>query len=67
MMQDIVDLRNNDWVLRREDNNPKTIDQIHKEAADQAKKTQMMVQMAKQDKKISRGEYSGCHLVIKMW
>ena len=67
MMQDIVDLRNNDWVPRREDNNPKTIDQILKEAADQAKKTQMMMQMAKQDKKISRGEYSGSHLVIKMW
>ena len=66
-MQDIVDLRNNDWVPRREDNNPKTIDQIHKEAADQAKKTQMMIQMAKQDKKISEGEYSGSHLVIKMW
>ena len=67
MMQDIVDLRDNDWVPYREDNNPKTIDQIHKEAADQAKKTQMMIQMAKQDKKISRGEYSGSHLVIKMW
>ena len=57
-MQDIVDLRNNDWVPRREDNNPKTIDQIHKGAADQAKKTQMMIQMTKQDKKLSRGEYS---------
>ena len=67
MMLDIVDLRNNDWVPRREDNNPKTIDQIHKEAADQAKKTQIMIQMAKQDKKTSRGEYSGSHLVIKMW
>lgn len=57
MMQDIVDLRENDWVPRREDNNPKTIDQIHKEAADQAKKMQMMVQMAKQDKKVQRGGY----------
>ena len=55
MMQDIVDLRKNDWVPRREDNNPKTIDQIHKEAADQAKKTQMMIQMAKQDKKLRGG------------
>ena len=61
MMQDIVDLRNNDWVPRQEDNNPKTIDQIHKEAADKAKKTQMMIQMAKQDKKQQRGEYSGSH------
>ncbi|XP_067051016.1 eukaryotic translation initiation factor 4 gamma 1-like [Acropora muricata] len=41
MMQDIVDLRNNNWVPLREDNNPKTIDQIRKEAADQFKKTQI--------------------------
>ncbi|KAL9970594.1 hypothetical protein ACROYT_G022998 [Oculina patagonica] len=52
MMQDIVELRKKDWVPRREDNNPKTIDQIHKEAAEKAKKTQMMIQMAKQDKKL---------------
>lgn len=58
MMQDIVDLRGNNWVPRREDNNPKTIDQIHKEAADAAKKTQLMIQMAKQDKKL-RGNMGG--------
>ena len=61
MMQDIVDLRNNGWVPRREDNNPKTIDQIHKEAADEAKKTQMMIQMAKQDKKLRGG--AGCKTI----
>ncbi|XP_044171026.1 eukaryotic translation initiation factor 4 gamma 3-like isoform X2 [Acropora millepora] len=55
MMQDIVDLRNNNWVPRREDNNLKTIDQIHKEAADQAKKTQIKIQMAKQERKLQRG------------
>ena len=66
-MQSVVDLRNNDWVPRQEDDSPKTIDQIHKEAADQAKNTQMMIQMARQDKKLSRGEYSGSRLVIKMW
>ena len=58
MMQKVVDLRNNDWVSYEEDNNPKTIDQIRKEAAEQAKKTQMMIQMAKQDKKLSRSECS---------
>ena len=57
MMQDIVDLRISDWVPRREDNNPKTIDQIHKEAAEKEKKTQMLLQMAKQEKKQQRG---GC-------
>lgn len=32
MIQDVVDLRKNNWKPRREDNNPKTIDQIHKDA-----------------------------------
>ncbi|XP_015747286.1 PREDICTED: eukaryotic translation initiation factor 4 gamma 1-like [Acropora digitifera] len=64
MMQDIVDLRNNNWVPRREDNNPKTIDQIHKEAADQAKKTQIKIQMAKQERKLQRGSYRLCHLAV---
>ncbi|KAK2557679.1 Eukaryotic translation initiation factor 4 gamma 1 [Acropora cervicornis] len=59
MMQDIMDLRNNNWVPRREDNNPKTIDQIHKEAADQAKKTQIKIQMAKQERKLQRGNMGG--------
>ena len=63
MMQDIVDLRNNNWVPRREDNNPKTIDKIYKEAADEAKKTQIKIQMAKQEKKL-RGAYRLCHLVV---
>ncbi len=31
MIQDVVDLRKRRWVPRREDNNPKTIDQIHRE------------------------------------
>ncbi|CAH3173902.1 unnamed protein product, partial [Porites evermanni] len=56
MMQDVVDLRDNGWVPRREDNNSKTIDQIHKEAADEAKKAQLRIQMDKQqDKKMPRG------------
>lgn len=32
MLQDVIDLRGNKWVPRREDNNPKTIEQINKEA-----------------------------------
>ncbi|XP_068754257.1 eukaryotic translation initiation factor 4 gamma 1-like isoform X2 [Montipora capricornis] len=60
MMQDIVDLRSNGWVPRREDNNPKTIDQIHREAANQAKKTQMAIQIARQDKRLQqRGNTGG--------
>ncbi|KAG7456996.1 hypothetical protein MATL_G00241910 [Megalops atlanticus] len=32
MLQDVLDLRQNNWVPRRGDQGPKTIDQIHKEA-----------------------------------
>uniref|UniRef100_A0ABD2X3F2 MI domain-containing protein n=1 Tax=Trichogramma kaykai TaxID=54128 RepID=A0ABD2X3F2_9HYME len=32
MLQDVIDLRNNKWVPRRNDSNPKTMDQIQKEA-----------------------------------
>jgi hypothetical protein len=32
MIQDVMDLRRNQWKPRREDNNPKTIEQIHKDA-----------------------------------
>lgn len=31
MIQDVVDLRKSQWKPRREDNNPKTIDQIHRD------------------------------------
>ena len=64
MMQDVVDLRNENWVARKEGNDPKTIDQIHKEAADKAKKARMRIQ---QEKKIQRGIYctfsnlTSCH------
>ena len=32
MLQDVIDLRANSWIPRRDDSNPKTIDQIQKEA-----------------------------------
>lgn len=32
MLQDVIELRQNKWVPRRDDNNPKTIDQIQREA-----------------------------------
>ena len=72
MMQDVVDLRNNGWVPRREDNNPKTIDQIHKEAADEAKKAQLRIQMDKQqDKKMPRGKFANsgvdiCRICVEL-
>ncbi|XP_075212350.1 eukaryotic translation initiation factor 4 gamma 3-like isoform X3 [Lycorma delicatula] len=32
MLQDVIDLKHNRWVPRRDDNNPKTIDQIQRDA-----------------------------------
>lgn len=32
MLQDVIDLRRSGWVPRRQDSNPKTIDQIQREA-----------------------------------
>jgi translation initiation factor 4G len=32
MIQNVMDLRRNQWKPRCEDNNPKTIEQIHKDA-----------------------------------
>ena len=37
MLQDVADLRENNWVPRGVDSCPKTIDQIHKEAKLQEK------------------------------
>lgn len=32
MLQDVIDLRASNWIPRRDESNPKTIDQIQKEA-----------------------------------
>ncbi|GFT18128.1 eukaryotic translation initiation factor 4 gamma 3 [Trichonephila clavipes] len=44
MLQDIIDLRKNDWVPRRVENIPRTIDEIRKEAASEAQKQIKMYQ-----------------------
>uniref|UniRef100_A0A8C5N9J9 Eukaryotic translation initiation factor 4 gamma 1-like n=1 Tax=Gouania willdenowi TaxID=441366 RepID=A0A8C5N9J9_GOUWI len=46
MLQDVLDLRGNNWVPRRGDQGPKTIDQIHKEAEMEEHREQMKVQQA---------------------
>ncbi|XP_020914522.1 eukaryotic translation initiation factor 4 gamma 1 [Exaiptasia diaphana] len=51
MLQDVVDLRSNNWVPRRDENNPKTIDQIHKEVAEEEKKTMIAIQQSRQQKR----------------
>ncbi|XP_019117735.1 eukaryotic translation initiation factor 4 gamma 1a isoform X1 [Larimichthys crocea] len=51
MLQDVLDLRKNNWVPRRGDQGPKTIDQIHKEAEMEEHREQIKVQqlMSKKD------------------
>uniref|UniRef100_A0A3Q2ZGZ8 Eukaryotic translation initiation factor 4 gamma 1 n=1 Tax=Hippocampus comes TaxID=109280 RepID=A0A3Q2ZGZ8_HIPCM len=55
MLQDVVDLRRSNWVPRRGDQGPKTIDQIHKEAQLEEHREQMKVQHALIAKKESFG------------
>uniref|UniRef100_A0A3Q1ALL0 Eukaryotic translation initiation factor 4 gamma 1 n=1 Tax=Amphiprion ocellaris TaxID=80972 RepID=A0A3Q1ALL0_AMPOC len=55
MLQDVLDLRRNNWVPRRGDQGPKTIDQIHKEAELEEHREQMKVQQALISKKESSG------------
>ena len=38
MLRDVIDLRANNWVPRRDDNAPKTIAEIHQEAQDEKDK-----------------------------
>ncbi|XP_070684791.1 eukaryotic translation initiation factor 4 gamma 1-like [Pempheris klunzingeri] len=53
MLQDVLDLRRNNWVPRRGDQGPKTIDQIHKDAEAEEHREQMKVQQALVSKKES--------------
>ncbi|XP_077421553.1 eukaryotic translation initiation factor 4 gamma 1 isoform X2 [Vanacampus margaritifer] len=55
MLQDVMDLRRSNWVPRRGDQGPKTIDQIHKEAELEEHREQMKVQHALISKKDSFG------------
>ncbi|XP_041656970.1 eukaryotic translation initiation factor 4 gamma 1-like isoform X3 [Cheilinus undulatus] len=59
MLQDVLDLRLNNWVPRRGDQGPKTIDQIHKEAELEEHREQMKVQQALVSKKESSGGPGG--------
>lgn len=44
MLQDVIELRENNWIPRRDENNPKTIDQIHLEAHREAQEQQQLLQ-----------------------
>ncbi|XP_062858554.1 eukaryotic translation initiation factor 4 gamma 1-like [Trichomycterus rosablanca] len=51
MLQDVLDLRQNNWVSRRVDQGPKTIDQVHKEAEMEQHVEQLQVQQKRLSKK----------------
>ncbi|XP_057189124.1 eukaryotic translation initiation factor 4 gamma 1a isoform X4 [Triplophysa rosa] len=64
MLQDVIDLRRNNWVPRRGDQGPKTIDQIHKEAEMEEHREQVKVQqqlLSKKDSSQGRGGRGGPH------
>ncbi|XP_038671922.1 eukaryotic translation initiation factor 4 gamma 1a isoform X3 [Scyliorhinus canicula] len=54
MVQDVIDLRQNNWVPRRGDQGPKTLEQIHREAQIEEHQQHLRVQqqlLSKQDKR----------------
>uniref|UniRef100_A0A7N6AW05 Eukaryotic translation initiation factor 4 gamma, 1a n=1 Tax=Anabas testudineus TaxID=64144 RepID=A0A7N6AW05_ANATE len=59
MLQDVLDLRRSNWVPRRGDQGPKTIDQIHKEAEMEEHREQIKVQQQLQSKKDGGGGRMG--------
>uniref|UniRef100_A0A667YWB1 Eukaryotic translation initiation factor 4 gamma, 1a n=1 Tax=Myripristis murdjan TaxID=586833 RepID=A0A667YWB1_9TELE len=59
MLQDVLDLRRSNWVPRRGDQGPKTIDQIHKEAEMEEHREQIKVQQQLLSKKDGGGRMGG--------
>ncbi|XP_056421627.1 eukaryotic translation initiation factor 4 gamma 1 isoform X2 [Hyla sarda] len=59
MLQDVLDLRMCNWVPRRADQGPKTIDQIHKEAEMEKQREQVKVQQLMSNKQDKRREPPG--------
>ncbi|XP_060075672.1 eukaryotic translation initiation factor 4 gamma 3-like isoform X2 [Ylistrum balloti] len=55
MLQDVIELRMNRWVPRRDENNPKTLDQIHKEAQREDQERQLLAQQAVAQQREQRG------------
>ncbi|XP_064642911.1 eukaryotic translation initiation factor 4 gamma 1-like isoform X3 [Lineus longissimus] len=43
MIQDVIELRSSNWVPRRDDNKPKTIDQIHQEVQRERQEEQFLI------------------------
>ncbi|XP_043477588.1 eukaryotic translation initiation factor 4 gamma 3-like isoform X1 [Leptopilina heterotoma] len=62
MLQDVIDLRANKWVPRRDDSNPKTMDQIQKEAETERLDAQLNIPLntpRKDDRNVDRRRNRG--------
>ncbi|XP_065935828.1 eukaryotic translation initiation factor 4 gamma 3 isoform X4 [Magallana gigas] len=59
MLQDVIDLRKCKWIPRRDESNPKTIDQIHKEAQKEEQERQIFLQQATAQQKAQGGRGGG--------
>ncbi|XP_073426274.1 eukaryotic translation initiation factor 4 gamma 3 isoform X6 [Dendrobates tinctorius] len=67
MLQDVIDLRLCNWVSRRADQGPKTIEQIHKEAKieeqEEQRKVQQLMTKEKRRPAVQRVEEGGWNMV----
>ncbi|XP_076271494.1 eukaryotic translation initiation factor 4 gamma 1-like isoform X2 [Rhynchophorus ferrugineus] len=59
MLQDVIDLRDSKWIPRRGDTNPKTIDQIQKEAENEQFSISLNTSRKEERSNGSRGSGSG--------
>lgn len=59
MLQDVIELRQNKWIPRRDENNPKTIDQIHKEVQLEEQERALMLQQAALQQRSQGGSGGG--------
>ena len=66
MLQDVVDLRKNNWVPRRVDSCPKTIGQIHKEAKLQEQQIELNLQKAERARRLG-GISDGYFIFLKFF
>jgi translation initiation factor 4G len=65
MLQDLQDLRKSNWVPRRADNAPKTIQQIHKEAEQEKEEKQAYhALLAQQPRSAQQGTPKGNYLFL---
>ncbi|XP_039278675.1 eukaryotic translation initiation factor 4 gamma 1-like [Nilaparvata lugens] len=59
MLQDVIDLKQNKWVPRRDENNPKTMDQIQREANRESMETTLALQSHRSKGQDMRGGGGG--------